>query len=65
MSAGTAMLGTCPYLAAPCRACCGYLVSGRCRFAGGPAPMAECRPASPRAWYLGALDALSREGARR
>lgn len=56
------MVGTCPYLAEPCRTCCGYHVGGRCVFFGDPERIEKCGSANPRKWYLEALDLLGGGG---
>ena len=55
------MTGKCPMLGTDCRAWCGYMVDGRCRFleAPGGVRVAECDPCDPRAWYVETLAAMA------
>lgn len=48
------LIGECPYTATPCHVYCGMHVGGKCALDEPPegVEIAECAPASPRAWYL-------------
>lgn len=50
-------IGECPYTATPCHTYCGAHVGGKCSWGEPPdgVMLAECRPASPRAYYLSAV----------
>lgn len=52
------LIGECPYTATPCHVYCGMHVGGKCALDEPPkgVEIAECAPASPRAWYLACVE---------
>ena len=51
------LIGECPYTATPCHTYCGAHVDGKCSWGEPPdgVRLEECRPATPRAYYLSAI----------